>query len=232
MAGLITHMVIAREIIGRLPKGTISDPGIFYLGNLAPDSIHARDGYIRAYKKHTHMRDDIPDIDFNAEENRQLFHRRVADFILENRNRPLPELDLYRGYVVHILADELFMLTIRNEFCDTMEQLGIAQDNPLFFKYIVDDMNRNDYLLIDQYEGSKEIQVNLETVRIYPVAGYLSEQEIRISRDWLLRQHFYQENGLLNPRYISKKRMWDYIQLAADQIVWRLSGEGDFPKML
>lgn len=231
MAGLITHMVIAREIEKRLPGGIISDRGIFYLGNLAPDSIHARDGYIRAYKKHTHMRDDIPDKDFGTEENLQLFHQRVADFILENRNRPLPELDLYRGYVVHILADELFMLTIRKEFCDTLVQQDISQENPLFFKYIVEDMNRNDYLLIDQYEGSKEIQLNLEAVQIYPVAGYLSEQEIRTSRDWLLRQHYYQENDLLNPRYISQERMWDYIQMAADRIVWRLSGKGDLPKI-
>lgn len=231
MAGVITHMVVAREIMKRLPEGTIQDKGLFYLGNLAPDAIHARKGYIRVYKKHTHLRDDIPDKDFAQEKNLELFHSRIADFIIENRNRKDDLLDMYRGYVAHLLADEVFTLTIRREFCELLEQQGIVQSDPRFFEYIVADMKRNDLLLVSNYEGSEEIRLCMEQVPVQPVNGFLSAKEICISRDWLVHQHFYENNELLEPRYISYERMWEFIQAAADDIVKRLSLGGSLPQM-
>ncbi|MDD3173247.1 MAG: zinc dependent phospholipase C family protein [Herbinix sp.] len=231
MAGVITHMVIAREIGKRLPEKTITDMNLFYLGNLAPDSIHAREGYIRTYKKHTHFRDDILDKDFGREENLAIFHDRIAQFIIENRERNDGLLDLYRGYVSHILTDELFMLTIREEFCKVMKHQGIEQSDPLFFEYIVTDMNRNDMLLVENYEGSEEIRVGMEQVHIYPITGYLSEEEMCTSRNWLVRQHFYEKNKFLQPRFISYERTLEFVQMAADNIVERLSEGNSLPKM-
>ncbi|MDF2537818.1 MAG: hypothetical protein K0S76_839, partial [Herbinix sp.] len=113
MAGIFVHLVIAREIIKQLPKGVISEEDLFYAGSIAPDAIHAREGFVRAEKKHTHLRDDIPDMDFGMTENLALFHKRVSDFIINCTDEKDDLLDLYRGYVVHLLTDELFMLTVR-----------------------------------------------------------------------------------------------------------------------
>lgn len=231
MAGVITHMVIAREISKRLPEGTIEDMGLFYLGNLAPDAIHAREGYIRPYKMHTHFRDDISDRDFEKEENMTLFYGRITDFITEHRNREDGLLDLYRGYITHILTDELFILTLREEFREAMKKQGIVQNDPLFFEYIVADMNRNDYLLVKNYEGSKEIRVSMEQVPIHPITDYLSEKEMCLCRDWLIRQHYYDEHELLQPRHISYERMNEFIQMAAEDIVKRLTEETCLPRM-
>lgn len=231
MAGVITHMVVANEIRKRLPEGTIKDMGLFYLGNLAPDSIHAREGYIRAYKKHTHFRDDIPDKDFAKEECLALFHERLAEFIKENRNREDDLLDLYRGYVAHVITDEVFILTLRDEFRDIMEQKGIAQFDPLFFEYIVKDMTRNDMLLVMNYEDIEDIRIQMEQVPIYPIKGYLTEQEIKTSRDWLVYHHFYHKQEIIEPVYISYLRMTEFIQVAAEEIVKRLSEGGSLPRM-
>lgn len=231
MAGVITHMVIAREIEKRLEKGKLKDVGLFYLGNLAPDSIHAREGYVRSYKMHTHLREGIPDKDFGREENIELFHERVARFIICNRERRDGLLDLYRGYTVHLLTDELFMLTIRAEFCEIMKARGILQSDPLFFEYIVTDMNRNDLLLVKDYEGCEEIRRYLEQVPIYPVEGYLSEKEMSISREWLVRQHFNEKYELERPGYITYERMLQFIAMAAEDIVERLSEGGSLPRM-
>ncbi|MBP1755301.1 MAG: hypothetical protein H6Q59_1699 [Firmicutes bacterium] len=223
MAGVITHMVIAREIIKLLPEGTICNPGLFYLGNLAPDAIHAREGYIREYKKHTHFRDNIPDQDFEVEEHQTAYRKRVVDFITENKFREDDMIDLYRGYVTHILSDERFILTIRKEFCEVMNERGIAQNDPRFFRYIVTDMNRNDLLLVERYEEMDEIRQQLEKVIVQPVDEYLSYQEMKISMDWLLRRHFHEENELVLPRYISYERMTSYIKEAASYVVKLLS---------
>ncbi len=231
MAGVITHMVVANEIRKRLPEGTIKNMGLFYLGNLAPDAIHAREGYIRAYKKHTHFRDDIPDKDFGKEECLTLFHERLAAFIKENRNREDDLLDLYRGYVAHVITDEVFILTLRDEFRNIMEQKGIAQFDPLFFEYIVKDMTRNDMLLVMNYEDIEDIRIQMEQVPIYPIKGYLTEQEMKTSRDWLVYQHFYHEQELIEPAFISYRRMTEFIQVAAEEIVKRLSEGGSLPRM-
>lgn len=231
MAGVITHMVVAREIKKLLPKTTIKDMGLFYLGNLAPDAVHAREDYIRAYKKHSHFRDDIIDKDFSKQENLNLFHQRVIDFINEYRDREDGLQDLYRGYVAHILTDELFVLTLREEFCKALEQQQIAQSDPRFFEYIIADMNRNDFLLTRDYEGSEEICKCMEGACVYPIEGYISAKELHICRDWLLRQHYYEKNEFLQPRFISYEKNLSFIEMAAADIVKRLSDDKSFPKM-
>lgn len=231
MAGVITHMVIAREIEKQLPPGTIKDPGLFYLGNLAPDAIHARENYQRAYKRHTHFRDDILDKDFELEKNRFLFQQRLTDFILKNRDRTDGLLDLYRGYVCHIITDELFLLSIRKEFCSLMETMGILQHDSRFFDFIVTDMNRNDLLLVHNYEDSHLIRSELEQVPVHPVIGYLTELEMRISRDWLIHRHFIEENDLKEPLYISYDRTVNFIQMASAEIIKELTQDCKLPRM-
>ena len=225
MAGVITHMVIAREIIKLLPKGTIQEESLFYLGNLAPDAIHAREGYIREYKKHTHFRDDIPDIDFELEENQLVYRQRLSEFIEKNKNRKDGLLDLYRGYVAHILTDEIFMVTVRNEFCAEMNKLGIAQNDVRFFEYIVTDMNRNDLLLVKYYDGIEDIRQKLARVDIYPIEDLLSSEEMNSCRDWLIHRHFLEEHELIQPVYISYERMKAFILEATAYIVDKLSEE-------
>ncbi len=223
MAGVLTHMVIAREMIKLLPVGTIQEEGLFYLGNLAPDAIHARDGYIREFKKHTHFRDNIRDIEFLQEENLEAYRKRLAEFIITHKECRDGLYDLYRGYVAHILADELFIRTVREEFCAIMNGLGIAQNDPRFFEYIIRDMNRNDMLLVKQYEEIEEIKQHLKQVPIHPIEDYLSEQEMRLSMDWMIRTHFNEVPELLPPVYITYDRIIAFIQEAAKEIIAKLS---------
>lgn len=232
MAGVITHLVIADKMLKYLPEGIIKNKGLFYLGSFAPDAIHAREGYIREYKKHTHFRDEIPDRDFEEPEYFTQYKERLIDFIHQNKDRKDELLDLYRGYVVHILTDELFMLSIRKEFCEVMRQLGIDQNDKPFFDNIVRDMNRNDMLLVHHYDNMNEIKLQLELVSMYPIDGYISVEEMQISRDWLLDQHFYKGHEILQPDYISYKRMLTFIHNAAEQITKRLTDGVNLPRIL
>ncbi len=232
MAGVITHMVIAREIIKRLPKDTIREESLFYLGNLAPDAIHAREGYIRAFKKHTHFRDDILDADFELPENRLLFHKRLAEFISQNKDRTDDLFDLYLGYAAHVLTDELFMLTVRKEFCEVMKGQGIAQTDPGFFENIVGDMNRNDLLLVRNYEDIEEVKKKLLQAEVYPVENYISFQEMQVCTDWMIRRHFFEEYQPEQPLYISYQRTLSFIREAAEYVISKLTEVGSPIRML
>lgn len=232
MAGVITHLIIANEILKLIPDGLISDKGLYYMGSIAPDAVHARKNYIRAYKKHSHFRDDIPDKYFEEADNYKLYCGRLAEFIKRSNSRKDGLIDLYRGYVVHIMSDELFILSVRKEFCDTMQKLGINQDNSLFFKYIVNDMTRNDMLLLERYEGIGEIKMELENATPYPIEDYVSRQEINDCRTWLIRHHFIDRHRPVLPVYISYERTTAFIDAATREIVSRLTGNDKWPKML
>ncbi len=218
MAGVITHMVIAKEMLKFLPEGTIRNLDLFYLGTLAPDAVHARMGYERVHKKHTHFRDDIPDPDFGLPENHTLYRERLEQFIKCNRNRTDGLLDFYRGYVVHILTDELFVLSIRREFCKRMEELGIEQNDKRFFEAIVADQNRNDLLLVYRYEEMDGLREHMERALIYPIEGYISEQELEDSRVWLIEHHFIKKHELIQPTYITYDRTLEFIYSSAEWI--------------
>lgn len=225
MAGVITHMVIAKEMLKFLPEGTIRNLDLFYLGTLAPDAVHARIGYERAHKKHTHFRDEIPDPDFELPDNFALYRERLEQFVYNNRDRMDGLLDFYRGYVVHILTDELFVRSIRKEFCCRMEELGIGQEDKRFFEAIVADQNRNDLLLVYRYEGMDELRKYMERATIYPVEGFISEQELEDSRDWLIDQHFIKKHELIQPIYITYDRTLDFIHSAAELITDMMFGK-------
>jgi hypothetical protein len=116
MAGVMTHLAIANRIINELPDGIITNKGLFYVGSIAPDLIRMREGFGRADEKHSHMRDNITDVDFSKRENLTMFYNRITSFINENMSKENNIIDLYRGYVVHLLSDEMFLLTIRPNF--------------------------------------------------------------------------------------------------------------------
>ena len=231
MAGIITHLVIAKEILKLLPPGTVKEEGLFYIGSFAPDAIHARPGYVREDKKHTHFRDNIHDRHFAFEENLSIFHSRVTDFIQKNKNREDGLLDLYRGYMVHILTDELYVLTIRQEFTELMKSQNIDQTDKEYYHRIVTDMSRNDFLLLDRYEAIDEIREKLEKAKTYPIEGLISKEELCKCKKWVIQHHFIEKNEVLEPVYISYERTLKFIHRAAENIVKRLSTGESFPKI-
>ena len=231
MAGLVAHLIIARELHKLLPEGTIGKLGQYYAGSIAPDAVHARVNYVRLDKKRTHLRDDIMDKDFIQEPYLSQFRQRVADYILTHRDGEDGLLDVHRGYVVHLLTDELYLLTLRQEFVISMERLGIAQTDKEFFQRVITDMNRNDYLLLYHDQEMEDIRYHLEQVEPFGIEPMLSEAEISDSRSWVINHCFYEEYELQEPVYISFQRTKEFVRMAAEDIKNRLSEGGSLPRM-
>jgi len=231
MAGIITHSAIANRIINALPDGIITNKGLFYAGSIAPDLIRMREGVVRADKKHSHMRDNIADVDFNKTENLTMFHNRVASFINDNISKENNIIDLYRGYVVHLLSDEMFLLTIRPDFVVEMDKLGIVPTDILFRDKILHDLDCHDFRLIKNNGQMKDICNLLKNVEPHCVDGYITDKELILGINWVIEKNFNQEHEVSEPIYIPHEKILTYIEETAQNIISRLSDGIMFPRV-
>ncbi|HCS15910.1 MAG TPA: hypothetical protein DIV56_09335 [Lachnospiraceae bacterium] len=160
MAGSVEHMAVAVELLreDQRQQGSflkLKDPVHFVLGNLAPDGIMSRKGYVRSMKMHTHFRDGIPDWEFTREDHQKVFHQRIHSFCAQMLLEPALDRDLYLGYVTHILTDEIFMKTIRQEFMEKIAAIGLTDRDAETFEYFTYDVNQIDFRLGREYPGIK-----------------------------------------------------------------------------
>lgn len=160
MAGSVEHMAVAVELLreDQRQQGSflkLKDPVHFVLGNLAPDGIMSRKGYVRSMKMHTHFRDGIPDWEFTREDHQKVFHQRIRSFCAQMLLEPALDRDLYLGYVTHILTDEIFMKTIRQEFMEKIAAIGLTDRDAETFEYFTYDVNQIDFRLGREYLGIK-----------------------------------------------------------------------------
>lgn len=160
MAGSVEHMAVAVELLreDQRQQGSflkLKDPVHFVLGNLAPDGIMSRKGYVRSMKMHTHFRDGIQDWEFTREDHQKVFHQRIRSFCAQMLLEPALDRDLYLGYVTHILTDEIFMKTIRQEFMEKIVAIGLTDRDAETFEHFTYDVNQIDFRLGREYPGIK-----------------------------------------------------------------------------
>lgn len=163
MAGSVEHMAVAVELLreDQRQQGSflkLKDPVHFVLGNLAPDGIMSRNGYVRSMKMHTHFRDGIPDWEFTRADHQEVFHQRIHSFCVQMLSDPALDRDLYLGYVTHILTDEIFMKTIRQEFMEKIAAIGLTDRDAETFEYFTYDVNQIDFRLGREYPGIKRAE--------------------------------------------------------------------------
>jgi len=231
MPGIITHLAIANRIINTLPDGVITNKGLFYAGAIAPDAVHQREGYVRADKKHSHMRENITDVEFSKRENLTMFHNRVTCFINDNMSKEKNIIDLYRGYVVHLLSDEMFLLKVRPNFVIEMNKLGIMPTDILFRDNILHDLDCHDFRLIKDNSEIKDICNLLKNVETHCVDGYITSKESKLGINWVVAKYIGQEIEVSEPIYIPYEKILTYIEETANNIISRLSDGAMFPRM-
>ena len=219
MGGTITHLVIADKIMSKLPAGIISDAGMFYAGSLAPDAIHARHGYTRAMKKHTHLRDDIWDRDFIQPENKKIFHDRLKSFIELNRHRTGPLMDAYKGYIAHLLTDEIFVMTARQKLVDKVAKEGIGQRDREFLIKFAPEVHNNDLILSRIYPSIDKIKESLESVKEFEIKNYITPDELKNSRQWVMNNFLENPRKPDKPIYITPQDIEDYINQSVEYVI-------------
>ena len=190
MAGTATHLAVADRICEKLGNDRFKNISLFYCGNIAPDAIHAREGFIRAYKKHTHLTDGMSGKDFQNAEGLAEFHRRLDEFKAKYLDASDESYELHLGYFAHLVCDELFNIHIRRMFQDAAAEQGIKETDDAFRKMIARDSDIVDKMLIERYPFKNDARALLEASWDYEVEDMVSADENKPKQEMGYRQAF------------------------------------------
>lgn len=230
MAGTVTHLAIADRICEKLGE-RIKNLPLFYSGNIAPDAIHARANYERAFKKHTHMTEGMHGGDFLDAGKLMLFYSRVNQYIDTYYHRENADSDLYLGYIVHLITDELFNSRVRKQFLEKLKAENINESDPEFFKKLMHDIRAVDKITALKYPFKNNAKDLLNAVWDYEIADMITAHEINASKAWVISTCFDGKPGD-EPVYYSYDENNDFISESADNIIYRLSNGVDYLKIL
>jgi len=215
MAGTVTHLVIADQLLQPLQ---IKRPALFYCGNLAPDAIMARKDYRREMKRHTHFKDGIRLGDLHLPECYQAYRRAFRAFA-ENFLRPgSPDYELYLGYVTHMLADEVFILTLRDAHAQKLTAAGRNPDDPDYFAAFGRDVDLNDWRLTREYTFRYPMPDILLKEQDYQIPGYITCEELQNSKAFIIQKNFLTSHEECAPSVFSYEENQAFIQNACRYI--------------
>lgn len=215
MAGTIMHLVIADKLLDKL---AINNPALFYCGNLAPDAIMARKQYEREMKRHTHFKDKIHLHEFRKAENQRIYQERFVDFYNRFVRLETPNRELYLGYVVHMLVDELYILEFRDRFVDCLVQEGKEPTDEAFFKKYVEDVDQVDWELVRSYQFHCKMPEILYSENEYEIDGWITKEELLDSREFIIRKNFETKHEKKTLQVMSLQENLDFIELCVNRI--------------
>ena len=247
MAGTVMHLAIADKINSILGHGTIKKLPLFFGGNIAPDAIHSKKDYRRADKRHTHLCDGIRSYGYGYPEKAQLFKHRVHEFIEKCYLPACEDKDLYFGYVVHLLVDELYALAAFERLENQLKSGGANPDEPGFRQKLANDISddpqeyNEDYvgffrenariihISASDYAFEQNIVSMLEAVWDYEIKGYIGADEINANKRWAIDTFF---KGEQEKSRDDRKAAMSFIDLAAHSIINQLSCQNGIVKLL
>jgi len=164
----MVHLSVANQIAdsGRL---NISDLPSFYLGNIAPDAIHMRDGWTYNDKVISHLgtRNAL-----NFSERKDLLDI-IAEFV---KHIPLGEKRSYfLGYAVHVLADGYFLEYVYTSFLEKYraDKDKIQEEKPAYYN----DTDQLDFILFNTNPHREDIWRELEISKAYDLEDILYKTE-------------------------------------------------------
>lgn len=215
MAGVMVHLAVA-DVLTEFIE--IKNKEMFYTGNISPDCIHSRVNYCRDMKKHTHLKDEMFDWELMDKNNLKAYHKKLSEFTHKFCNRDNEDFELFLGYYIHLITDEMFVRTVRQEFARESEKRGIYQTDKEFFNEIMRDINGTDSIFAEKYPYNIDIPSFLEAKGFD--AFYVTAEETELSKKWIL-ENFYKRKSFEGSQFITYERMLDFISEAVSEILKR-----------
>lgn len=214
------HLVIADRLLNKL---NIKNPALFYCGNLAPDAIMARENYVREMKNHTHFKDGLKPYEFRIKKNQEDYMERFMNFAKTFLNPSDPHYELYLGYVVHMLTDELFLTDYYEYFLVELEKKNIHPSDMEFTKNFISDVDQVDWELVRTYKFTYSMPDILKSVDGYDIPGWITAYEISVSKQFIINKNFETKHEKEPLKVTTLERNLDYIDLCVERIPVLLS---------
>ena len=227
MPGAATHLAIADKMYNILGKNVIKDLPLFFSGSIAPDSVHAKPNYTREDKRHTHLTAGIPTDAFHNPIKLRLFHERVNEFIANYYSAADKQGDLYLGYIIHLLADELFNVMKRTPLNKLIFTDGIDQSEKEIFSKILKEIESGDKVVLSRFSYSQNVIEILDAVWDYEIMGYVGKNEINSSKRYVMNKFINRIPEQTDLQYYSYDEAINFINYVVDNILMRLSGKSD-----
>ncbi len=187
MAGTVMHLVIADRLLEALG---VKNPGYFYCGNLAPDAIMSKKGYVREMKRHTHFKDGIRLHEFRIPENRKIYEARLQKFVEGLVKKPSAHQEIYFGYLTHMLVDELYLLEFRDHFIDGLVAQGKEPTDEAFIELFTKDVDQIDWYLAKNYGFRHPMPEALMLKEEYDIPGLVGYEELLSSKEFIIKKNF------------------------------------------
>lgn len=193
MAGTVMHLVIADKLLDKL---NIKDPALFYCGNLAPDAIMARENYVRDMKTHTHFKDGVKPYEFRIKKNQDEYIGKLMDFYNEYfpKDNNDPNYELYLGYIVHILTDELYLMSYYEGKLEELEEKGIPFTDEASGNAFIEDVDNVDWELVRNYKFKYPMPDILTQRNDYEIKGWITNEELIASKTFIINKNFIQKH--------------------------------------
>ena len=199
MVHLITACNLQSEKINKSPE--------FYLGTIAPDSVHMRENYKREYKTASHFA--VKNV--GTAENLQS----LIDMIKESKSQG--ERDFLSGVLVHCLTDKYWLDTL---YIDVFTKRYEADESPLQNnrEAYYNDTDRLDFELYEKFPEREMLWRYLADAKAYDVEDRIRKEEAYKWRDRTLGW-FSKESEHKNPiKYIKYEDITEFISQAAEKI--------------
>ncbi len=190
----MVHLAVAVRVKDKLK---IEDDGAFYLGSIAPDAIHMREGASTEdkFRSHMGMRGNL----FENERNAKALIGR-SDFLT--------------GYAVHLVTDMYWSREVGTAFKARFRaRFPDADHAPAYYN----DTDLADLALYRSEPWVPEVYAALESARGEAADDLLSAEEVE---KWRLRQlHWFEQDfAHLKPaEYITREEINRYIEFAAEK---------------
>ena len=215
MAGTIMHLVIADRLLDKL---SIKNPALFYCGNLAPDAIMNRVGYTRDMKRHTHFKDGIRLHEVRQPSCYTTYRARFQKFYEDMVNPSDPQYELYLGYTVHMLVDELYILHYRDQFCDKLIAEGRPVDDETFWPMFAKEVDLVDFELSRTYKFHYPMPDILLTEQNYEIPGWITAKELTDSKNFIIKKTFETEHQDQKLSIMNMEKNLEFIELCVKEI--------------
>jgi len=232
------HLAMADKIYSSLGSSVIKSPSLFFCGNLAPDAYETRSSFTLFDKKHSHMCDDevVHSYGYGYPEAANLFKIRINEFIENFYITADENKDLYLGYIVHLLTDEIYRRKVYQLLEAHLKSDEINNDEPNFRKNLADKVAAGEYkdifneisrsykISLHEYPFKQNLIKILDTTWYCDLRGYISVEDIRTFNKFVLNsvQNEQKQNKVINTE---TDKAVKFIDFTANEIISRISGK-------